>query len=118
MIASMTWAALSGFSTSSTYPFVAHALPPYLDKSEYAQCALLHADPTSRSLRCLGERAVIPTSSHLAGCGSDAARVAAPRTNAIHAPRGWRVGGGDPGGCGVGLVGFNVCGTAGHCGDE
>jgi len=50
----------------------------------------------------------------LAGCGPGAAGVAASRTHAIHAPRGWRVGGGDLGGCGVGgLVGFNMRGTAG-----
>ena len=60
------------------------------------------AEATFRSLRHLGERAVVPASSLLDGCGPGAAGVAASRMHAIRAPRGWRVGGGDPGGPGLG----------------
>lgn len=57
---------------------------------------------TCNAPRAVQKRAVIPASSLLAGCGPGAAGVAASRTHATRAPRGWRVGSGDPGGCGLG----------------
>jgi hypothetical protein len=83
------------------------------------QHAPRRAEGTSRSLRHLSERAVIPASSLLAGYGPGAAGVVASRTDATRAPRGWRVGGGNPGGCAPGGLGwFQYAWTAGRCGDE
>jgi hypothetical protein len=73
------------------------------------QRAPSRVEATSYSLRRLGERAVIPASSLLAGCGPGAAGVAASRTPATRALRGWRVGGGDPGGCGLGALVVSIC---------
>src|ERR1700722_11138140 len=75
MITLTTWVALSGFSTSSTYPLLAHSLTPCLpaclpaclDKSEYVQHGPSRADATSRSLHRPSVRVLIPTSL-LAGC--------------------------------------------------
>jgi hypothetical protein len=119
----MTWVALSGSSTSSTYPLVTHSLPPSLprclDKSEYTQRAPLLADPTSRSLRRLGEQAVNSyffSFSRLRIGRCESGCIPHERYTRSLWLAGW---GGDLGGCGVGgLVGFNVCGTAERCGDE
>jgi hypothetical protein len=82
------------------------------------QCARSRAEALSHSLRRLGELAVIPTSSLLAGADGVLWKLLHP-AGMLHALLGLGVETWVTRDRGVGgLVGFNMRGTARRCGDE